>query len=325
EFVNKPVVENCKAKSSEEEPNVVRKNDDALIIEDRVSDDKEKDASQPKIEKKTVRHSNPQMDLQDQGVIDSRCSRHMTRNMSYTTDYEDIDGGYVAFGGNPKGGKIIGKCTIKTGSAILIDPRCKPTIIQPSTQPQKKQQPRKPKRKDTQRVKKLRKNNRSRTHRLKTLYKVGLSARVESSGVEESLGKDVAKQGRVHAIDADKEITLVSVQDDADKEMFDVDALNNKEVFVVEQEVAVKEVNNEVQNVVEEIVKVINTAKLIINAAQVSAAGDIVSTASILVSVVSAATTVSTAITTTFSLGAEQDSGNINKTQSKATPNESIS
>nr|GFA32617.1 hypothetical protein [Tanacetum cinerariifolium] len=36
--------------------------------------------------------------------------------MSYLTDYEAIDGGYVAFGGNPKGGKIIGKCTIKTGS-----------------------------------------------------------------------------------------------------------------------------------------------------------------------------------------------------------------
>ncbi|GJZ86825.1 ribonuclease H-like domain-containing protein [Tanacetum coccineum] len=30
-------------------------------------------------------------------------------------DYKEIDGGYVAFGGNPKGGKIIGKCTIKTG------------------------------------------------------------------------------------------------------------------------------------------------------------------------------------------------------------------
>ncbi|GKA58805.1 hypothetical protein Tco_0758118, partial [Tanacetum coccineum] len=54
------------------------------------------------------------MDLQDQGVIDSGCSRHMTGNMSYLTDYEEIDGGYVAFGGNPKGGKIIGKCTIKT-------------------------------------------------------------------------------------------------------------------------------------------------------------------------------------------------------------------
>ncbi|GJS54806.1 putative ribonuclease H-like domain-containing protein [Tanacetum coccineum] len=49
---------------------------------------------------------NPQMDLQDKGVIDSRCSRHMTRSMSYLTDYEKIDGGYVAFGGNPKGGKI---------------------------------------------------------------------------------------------------------------------------------------------------------------------------------------------------------------------------
>ncbi|GJU24409.1 hypothetical protein Tco_1163030 [Tanacetum coccineum] len=52
---------------------------------------------------------NLQMDLQDQGVIDSGCSRHMTRNMSYLTNYEEIDGGYVAFGGNPKGGKITGK------------------------------------------------------------------------------------------------------------------------------------------------------------------------------------------------------------------------
>ncbi|GJW45232.1 ribonuclease H-like domain-containing protein, partial [Tanacetum coccineum] len=58
--------------------------------------------------------SNPQMDLQDKGVIDSGCSRHMTGNMSYLTDYEEIDGGYVAFGGNPKEGKITGKCTIKT-------------------------------------------------------------------------------------------------------------------------------------------------------------------------------------------------------------------
>ncbi|GJZ55081.1 hypothetical protein Tco_0610274 [Tanacetum coccineum] len=40
---------------------------------------------------------NPQMDLQDQGVIDSGCSRHMTWNISYLTNYEEIDGGYVAF------------------------------------------------------------------------------------------------------------------------------------------------------------------------------------------------------------------------------------
>nr|GEV10270.1 hypothetical protein [Tanacetum cinerariifolium] len=31
------------------------------------------------------------------------------RNMSYLTDYEEIDGGYVAFRWNPKGGKITGK------------------------------------------------------------------------------------------------------------------------------------------------------------------------------------------------------------------------
>ncbi|GJR01514.1 hypothetical protein Tco_0524498 [Tanacetum coccineum] len=42
---------------------------------------------------------NPQQDLQDKGVIDSRCSRHMKGNMSYLTDFEEIDGGYVAFGG----------------------------------------------------------------------------------------------------------------------------------------------------------------------------------------------------------------------------------
>ncbi|GJY88941.1 putative ribonuclease H-like domain-containing protein [Tanacetum coccineum] len=57
---------------------------------------------------------NPQIDLKDQRVINSGCSRHMTGNMSYLTDYEEIDGGYVAFGGNPKGGKITGKYTIKT-------------------------------------------------------------------------------------------------------------------------------------------------------------------------------------------------------------------
>ncbi|GJW98987.1 putative ribonuclease H-like domain-containing protein [Tanacetum coccineum] len=40
----------------------------------------------------------------------------MTGNMSYLTDFEEIDEGYVAFGGNPKGGKIIGRGTIKTGN-----------------------------------------------------------------------------------------------------------------------------------------------------------------------------------------------------------------
>ncbi|GJS06368.1 hypothetical protein Tco_0363164 [Tanacetum coccineum] len=184
------------------------------------------------------------------------------------------------------------------GSANPIDPHHTPTITQSSTQPQKTQKPRKPKRKDThvpqpsdpsdnvadevvhkelgdslvraattasslevkqdsgggprcqetmgdtitqtrfenvsklsndsllarvldfektkttkaneiaslkRRVKKLKKKRSSRTHKLKRLYKVGLSDRVESSRDEED---------------------LVNVQDDADNEMFDVDALN---------------------------------------------------------------------------------------------------
>nr|GFA15058.1 hypothetical protein [Tanacetum cinerariifolium] len=41
--------------------------------------------------------------LKDKGVIDSGCSRHMTGNMSYLSDFQELNGGYVAFGGNPKG------------------------------------------------------------------------------------------------------------------------------------------------------------------------------------------------------------------------------
>nr|GEU63927.1 retrovirus-related Pol polyprotein from transposon TNT 1-94 [Tanacetum cinerariifolium] len=50
---------------------------------------------------------------QDKGVIDSGCSRHMTGNISYLFEFEEINEGYVAFGGNPKGGKITGKENIK--------------------------------------------------------------------------------------------------------------------------------------------------------------------------------------------------------------------
>ncbi|GJU93082.1 retrovirus-related pol polyprotein from transposon TNT 1-94 [Tanacetum coccineum] len=225
EFVNKPVVENCKAMSSEEDPKVVRKYDDAPSIKELASDDEEEDNLVPRAvlmksglvsvntarqvnaahSKTTVNAARPMsylsktahstvkslihknttfkysninqrvntirdkkfntaspkavvnvvkgnnfnvvkasacwvwkpkhkvldhvskhnsasitlkkfnyIDVQgrsksDQGVIDSGCSRHMTENMSYLIDYEEIDGGYVSFGGNPKGGKITGK------------------------------------------------------------------------------------------------------------------------------------------------------------------------------------------------------------------------
>ncbi|GKA29626.1 hypothetical protein Tco_0715871 [Tanacetum coccineum] len=66
------------------------------------------------------------------------------------------------------------------------------------------------------RVKKLKKKDRSRTYKLERLYKVGLTAKVESSDDQESLGEDASKQGRIDAIDPDEEITLVSVAGDKD-------------------------------------------------------------------------------------------------------------
>ncbi|GJS92259.1 putative ribonuclease H-like domain-containing protein [Tanacetum coccineum] len=64
---------------------------------------------------------NPQYALQDQGIFDSGCSRHMTGNKFYLSDYQDIDGGFVAFGGSSKGGKITGKGKIRTGKLDFED------------------------------------------------------------------------------------------------------------------------------------------------------------------------------------------------------------
>nr|GFA19321.1 hypothetical protein [Tanacetum cinerariifolium] len=74
------------------------------------------------------------------------------------------------------------------------------------------------------------------------VLEVGLSARVESSRDEEILGEDASKQGRrIDAIASDDDITLVN---DDDNEMFDVDMLGGEEMFVPGQD----------KNVVEEVV-----------------------------------------------------------------------
>ncbi|GJT98654.1 putative ribonuclease H-like domain-containing protein [Tanacetum coccineum] len=66
-------------------------------------------------------YGNPQYALQDQGIFDSGCSRHMTGNKSHVTDYQEIDGGFVAFGGNAKRGKITGKGKLRTGKLDFED------------------------------------------------------------------------------------------------------------------------------------------------------------------------------------------------------------
>ncbi|GKD44566.1 hypothetical protein Tco_1269211, partial [Tanacetum coccineum] len=47
---------------------------------------------------------NPEILLQDHAVVDSGCSSHITGNKAYLSDYEDYNGGFVAFGSDPKGG-----------------------------------------------------------------------------------------------------------------------------------------------------------------------------------------------------------------------------
>ncbi|GJS15896.1 putative ribonuclease H-like domain-containing protein [Tanacetum coccineum] len=47
--------------------------------------------------------------------------KHMTGNKSFLTDYQEINGGFVAFGGSPKGGKITTKGKIKTSKLDFED------------------------------------------------------------------------------------------------------------------------------------------------------------------------------------------------------------
>nr|GEU37145.1 hypothetical protein [Tanacetum cinerariifolium] len=127
----------------------------------------------------------------------------------------------------------------------------------------------------TRRVKKLEKKYRSRTHKLKRLYKVGLTARVISSSSDEALNKeDTSKQGRIDEIDVDEDIALVSTHDDGSTQ------------GKIIQDKGIEDVDEE------EVVEVVTTVKMIIHAAQVTNA-----IVDILVSV--AETIVTTALTIT--------------------------
>nr|GEV51042.1 hypothetical protein [Tanacetum cinerariifolium] len=92
---------------------------DAPIFEDWISDFKDKTEIEVMLKKPQHigcrnQNGNQQQALKDKGVIDSGCSRHMTGNISFLSEFKEINGGYVAFGRNPKGGKISGKGKINT-------------------------------------------------------------------------------------------------------------------------------------------------------------------------------------------------------------------
>nr|GFC56396.1 ribonuclease H-like domain-containing protein [Tanacetum cinerariifolium] len=89
----------------------------APIIKDWVSDSEENDM--PQVTKDVPSFA--------QSLELLKSSRHsglispFLWNMSYLFDFEELNGGYVAFGGNPKGGKIKGKGKIKTGKLDFND------------------------------------------------------------------------------------------------------------------------------------------------------------------------------------------------------------
>ncbi|GJW44634.1 putative ribonuclease H-like domain-containing protein [Tanacetum coccineum] len=57
--------------------------------------------NQANIVKASACWGKPQQD--DTGFIDSGCSRHMTRNIAYLSDFKEYNGGYVTFGGGAHG------------------------------------------------------------------------------------------------------------------------------------------------------------------------------------------------------------------------------
>ncbi|GJS99954.1 putative ribonuclease H-like domain-containing protein [Tanacetum coccineum] len=61
----------------------------------------------------------PHKALKNKGIVDSGCSRHMTGNKAYLVDYQDYNGGPVAFGGSK--GYITGKDT----ECLVLSPEFK--------------------------------------------------------------------------------------------------------------------------------------------------------------------------------------------------------
>nr|GFA17593.1 hypothetical protein [Tanacetum cinerariifolium] len=167
---------------------------------------------------------------------------------------------------------------VDEGTKILIDTQQTPTIFETTTsQPQRKQKTKKPKRKSTElpqtsvpievvadravykemydnykdyssirdwklkkKAKKLEKKASKRTHKLKRLYKIGSSRGMESSD-EASLGdqEDASKQRRIiDNLNANEGVTLVDeTQERNDQDMFDTGVFDDEEV-IAEKEVS---------------------------------------------------------------------------------------
>ncbi|GJR10152.1 hypothetical protein Tco_0792804 [Tanacetum coccineum] len=122
-------------------------------------------------------------------------------------------------------------------------------------------------------VKRLEKKGGSRTHGLRSLYKVGRSTRVVSSE-DEGLGdqEDASKQGRkIDEIDQDVEVTLVDETKGryGDNLMFDIGVLDNEQ-DMAEKEVDMAEKDVSTADPVTTAGEVVTTANVVVSTAKVT-------------------------------------------------------
>nr|GEX09376.1 hypothetical protein [Tanacetum cinerariifolium] len=109
--VKKPIVETSEAKASAEKPKVEMKNFGPPFIKDWISDSEDALESKSKIEKEIVKSSFAKIKFVK--------SKEQVKSPRKPTIKQEIDGGYVSFGGNPKGGKFAGRAYKDKTSAIL--------------------------------------------------------------------------------------------------------------------------------------------------------------------------------------------------------------
>ncbi|GJR72540.1 hypothetical protein Tco_0084905 [Tanacetum coccineum] len=109
EFVSKPVVENYDEEEDVSQPKTKKKTVRPSIVKNEFVKSKQQEKTARKTVKQVEQHrQNTHSPRGNQRNWNNMMSQKLG-NMSYLTDYEEIDGGYVAFEGNPKGGKITRK------------------------------------------------------------------------------------------------------------------------------------------------------------------------------------------------------------------------
>ncbi|GJR51840.1 putative ribonuclease H-like domain-containing protein [Tanacetum coccineum] len=118
--------------NSKQESNIVcnkklddfKENSNNSLVKEQVSKDTSSFVeSLLNVDKETIfpvdKKDKPQQD--DTGLVDSGCSRHMTGNIAYLSNFKEFDRGYVTFGGGTHGGRISSKGTLKIDSLDFED------------------------------------------------------------------------------------------------------------------------------------------------------------------------------------------------------------